>query len=84
MRDISIAIDEIVLNGVSVPDEGGFRASLIAELTTLALGHTGAISGGAAPELHGTALSDVDNLGAQVAQSVWSSMVAQGDQRGTP
>ena len=78
MRDVSIRIDEIVLDGVAFPDEGSFHASLAAELAALANGHTGVISGGTAPVLHGTALSDVDNLGARVARSVWSSMVAQG------
>jgi hypothetical protein len=78
MHDVSISIDQIVLDGVALPDEGGFRASLVAELTALASGHTGAISGGTAAELHGTALSDVDDLGTRVARSVWSSMVTPG------
>jgi hypothetical protein len=78
MREVSISIDEIVLDGVAVADEGAFRAGFVAELTALATGHHGGIPGGTAPELHGALLSNVDNMGASVARSVWASMIPSG------
>jgi len=78
MRDISISIDEIVLDGVAVPDEAAFRDSLVASLTSLASSSSGDFSGGTAAELRGAPLSGVDDLGARVARSVWGSMVAGG------
>jgi len=74
MRDIEISIGHIVLDGVDVPDEGAFRESLVASLTSLASGHEGPIAGGTAAELHGAALSGVDDLGTSVARSVWGAM----------
>jgi len=74
MRDIEISIGDIVVDGVDVPDEGAFRESLVASLTSLAARHDGPIAAGAAAELRGASLSSVDNLGAGVAQSVWEAM----------
>jgi hypothetical protein len=77
---VRLRIDEIVLDGVDVPDVGAFRTSLVAELSRLASGHQGTYPSGAAPVLVGTPVgpSTVDGLGAEVARSVWSSMVPGG------
>ena len=75
MREVEISIDHLVVEGVEVPDEAAFRESLVSSLTALASAHEGPITGGAAAELRGEALSGVDSLGAEVAQSVWGSMI---------
>lgn len=74
MRDVEISIGHIVLDGVEVPDEAAFRESLVASLTSLAAGHDGPLCGGTAAELHGSALSGVDDLGTSVARSVWGAI----------
>ena len=74
MREIEISIGDIVFDGVEVPDAGAFRAALVASLTSLVSAHEGPLEGGAASELHGAALSGVDNLGADVARSLWGAI----------
>lgn len=75
MREVEIAIDHLVVEGVDIPDEAAFRESLVQSLTALASAHDGPIEGGAAVELRGSAVSGVDDLGADVARSVWRAIV---------
>lgn len=87
---VRIAIEEIVLHGVDVGDVDGFRADLVAELTALAGGYAAdraagtapAHPGGTAPVLLGDPVAAASRtLGADVARSVWGSMVGPGGSR---
>src|SRR5689334_6902234 len=82
--EIGIAIDEIVLDGVAVADPQAFRADLVAELTALAGAYaadraTGAATahpGGTASMLSAAPVAaESTTLGADVARSIWSSMI---------
>ena len=74
MRDFEISIGQIVFDGVEVPDEAAFRESLAASLGALAAGHDGPLESGTAIELNGAALSNVGDLGLNVAQSIWGAI----------
>jgi hypothetical protein len=82
--EIRIAIDEIVVDGVAVADPGAFRADLVAELTALASGYAADRATGAAPAHPGGTAAVLSGapvaagsatLGADVARSVWASMI---------
>jgi hypothetical protein len=88
--DIRIAIDEIVLHGVPVTDPDAFRAGLVAELTALARGFAADRASGTAPDhpggtaavLHGGPVAaGSPTLAADVARSVWGSMLPGGSGR---
>jgi hypothetical protein len=58
-------------------DPVGFRAEVEAELSRLASVHSGQLSSGTAPLLHGATVQAPapEGLGATVAASVWHTMV---------
>lgn len=80
VTEIRISVGELVLEGVPVADVAAFRAALLAQLHDRALAHGGSYPGGTAPELYGTPVTVTPHTGparlaAQVARSVWHSVV---------
>lgn len=77
MRDIHLHIDEVVVDGVELADPRAFRGALEAALAGLAERHRGEFPAGTATVLHGPAVTAAtpDGLGAEVARSIWSSII---------
>jgi hypothetical protein len=74
MREVHLHIDEVVLDGVDVGDPEEFRVAFVAALTGLAQAHAGEYPSGRAFALNGSVVTAPVH-GADVARSVWHSMV---------